>query len=348
MRGGGFRVWGIDKGPHHRNRPHARGLHRRKLLGADAANGHLGVVAQQARIHTQPAHTLRGRGHLLEGGREYGAHGDVAGAYCICTHHFCVAMGADTQAQARSAQCLEFVGGQGIQIFLAEVNAIGTRLDGRAPMVVDEQQRTRALHGPYGGVHFPFNGGSVVRLEAKLHGGHARTRHAAYPVGVGQHSVQAQVLRAWGERLGTWHGLQAKILWRVGPLLRLEGAGAQTLCQPGLGQALRVVGNKAQRAAGLQGCQVGGFLPRGFRGGLGAKAREGGGVVRKNGLRHGAGVVTHVVHGARRGCRARAYWAGPHPALPWHLPGARRARHSLRRRRRRPWPQGLAPVRPQY
>ena len=51
-------------------------------------------------------------------------------------------MGAQAQAQPRLLD-----GGQvgAVEIFLAQVHPIGARIDGMLPMVVDEQQRARAL-----------------------------------------------------------------------------------------------------------------------------------------------------------------------------------------------------------
>ncbi len=43
-----------------------------------------------------------------------------------------------------------------------------------------------------GFAHFLGNRYSVIRLVAQLYRGHARTCHAAHPVGIGQHGIQAE------------------------------------------------------------------------------------------------------------------------------------------------------------
>src|SRR6218665_2947290 len=108
--GGVTRAKGADGG----------GEHLGELLGSDAANGDLGVVAQQACVPAQPADALWGRGHCLEGGGEHGAQRNVARAYGVCAQHFGVAMGAQAQAQAAVAQRLQVLGGERIQVFLAQ------------------------------------------------------------------------------------------------------------------------------------------------------------------------------------------------------------------------------------
>ena len=104
-------------------------------------------MAHQPRIHPQPTHALGGGGHLLERGGEHGPHSDVAGAHGVGAHHFGITVGADSQAQAGAVQRLQFGGTQRVQVFLAQVNAVGACVNRHAPVVVDEQQRPCALHG---------------------------------------------------------------------------------------------------------------------------------------------------------------------------------------------------------
>ena len=100
----------------------------------------------------------------------------------------------------------------------------------------------------------------IVRLEAQLHSGHPRACHTAHPLGVGHYGIQTQMLWAGGKLLGAGKVLQAKVLGLVRPLVGLCTASAKCASLPGAGQAFSVVGNKAQRTAGLQCSQVGGVL----------------------------------------------------------------------------------------
>ena len=237
-------------------------------------------------------------------------------------------MGAHAQAQAGAVECLQLFGSECVQVFLAQMDAVGACIDRIPPVVVDEQQRARALHCLDGGLDFGPDGAGVVRFEAQLHRGHSGARHAAHPLGVRQHGIQAQALGARGKLLGARKALQAKVLGFVGPLLGLCAAGAQRARLPGAGQAFGVVGNETQLAAGLQRGQVHRVLRRGCGHGLGRKPCKGGRVVTQDGVRQGRGVVG-VMHGrgARKGCPARGCWAGRRLVRPWHRPGGLRARH---------------------
>ena len=48
-------------------------------------------------------------------------------------------MGADAEAQTRVADGLQFGGCQSLDVFLPQVYAVGTSVDGGLPVVVDEQ-----------------------------------------------------------------------------------------------------------------------------------------------------------------------------------------------------------------
>ena len=104
-------------------------------------------------------------------------------------------------------------------------------------MVVDKQQRARALHRLHGGLHLLRDGGCVVGLEAQLHRGHTGTGHTAHPWGIGQHGVQAQLLRAGDKGVHMRHGLQAKVARVIRPVGGIEIPCAQGLRLPGAGQA---------------------------------------------------------------------------------------------------------------
>ena len=116
----------------------------------------------QARISRQAAYALGRRRHFFERRGKHRPQGDIAGAHGVGAHHFCVAVRAHPQPQARGLQGLQLAGLQGVEVFLPEVDAIGPSLNGLAPMVVDEQQRLRALHRLHGCCHLARHGGAVV------------------------------------------------------------------------------------------------------------------------------------------------------------------------------------------
>ena len=133
-------------------------------------------------------------------------------------------MGADAEAQTRVADGLQFGGCQSLDVFLPQVYAVGSGVDGGLPVVVDEQQRLCALHGGHGGAHFGLDGLRVGGFKTQLHGGHTGTRHTAHPGGIGQHGIQAKLLRACGKCVGAWMGADAKVGRVAGPVGGVAGA----------------------------------------------------------------------------------------------------------------------------
>ena len=73
----------------------------------------------------------------------------------VSSQHFCITVGAESQAQASLANGVE-VGG--VQVFLAEVNSVGARVNRGLPVVVDEEPSVSAVHRVDGGLHFARNG----------------------------------------------------------------------------------------------------------------------------------------------------------------------------------------------
>ena len=115
--------------------------------------------------------------------------------------------------------------------------------------------RGGARHRSHGFAHFLGNRCSVIRLSAAVRG-HACTCHAAHPVGIGQHGIQAECLGAGDKGTGPWWVAKPKVAWITGPECCVELTGARGLSKPGTGQALCVVGDEAQLAAGVQSGQV--------------------------------------------------------------------------------------------
>ena len=154
-------------------------------------------------------------------------------------------------------------------------------------MVVDEQQRSGVLHGLHCGAYLARDGRRVVTFEAQLHRRHAGLRHAAHPLGIGQYGVETQVLRAGckGVRMGA--RLQSEVCGLVGPLRRVEPAGAPRLRSPGTGQAVCVMGDETQGAAGRKGCVVHGIFQGCRRHRLGREVRKRRRMVLADGLLHG-------------------------------------------------------------
>jgi hypothetical protein len=76
----------------------------------------------------------------LERGREHRAHGDVAGADRVGAQHLRIAVGADAQAHTGCPQRGKLRRSQRVQVFLAEVHAVGAGVDRGLPVVVDEEQ----------------------------------------------------------------------------------------------------------------------------------------------------------------------------------------------------------------
>ncbi len=121
-----------------------------------------------------------------------------------------------------------------------------------------KKRAPRALHGSDGGLHLGVDGAGVVAFKAQLHRGHAGAGHAADPVGIGQHGVQAQLLRAGGKGVGRVGGAQTEICRMAGPEAGIKRPQALALPLPGQRQGVGIAGDKAQLAAGAEGGLVDG------------------------------------------------------------------------------------------
>ena len=227
------------------------------------------------------------------------------------------------------------------------MHAIGAMVECGLPVVVDEQPGGRATHGCHRSAHLGVDVGRLIGLEAQLHGGHTGLGHTRHPMGVGEHGVQAQLLRA--RRKGRGVLLQLKVFRINRPLRCREGARVMGACLPGARQTFRIGGDETHSGAGRAGCQVHrlqcaqSLQCRQRRRVEACEIRL---VRREDGGFHGVGVwgVHRLSSGARKGCPARECWAGRAPVRPWRQHGVRLCPLGWLWQKQTPWPPGLAPM----